>query len=92
MVAKGVETSAQADHLHRLGCEYAQGFYFSAATAGEDLGALLSLGGLPFPDAQCENAVSPARSHRGRRWPRMFGRPLVSASTQPNVNPTGVSS
>jgi diguanylate cyclase (GGDEF)-like protein/PAS domain S-box-containing protein len=82
VVAKGVETSAQADHLRRLGCEYAQGFYFSAATAVEDLRALLSVGGLPFADAQVEGAVSPARSRGGRRWPRMFGRPLVPSSTQ----------
>lgn len=29
VVAEGVETSQQADYLRRLGCEYAQGYFFS---------------------------------------------------------------
>jgi diguanylate cyclase (GGDEF)-like protein/PAS domain S-box-containing protein len=40
VVAEGVETREQLTHLEALGCEYAQGFYFSApvaATAAERL-------------------------------------------------------
>ncbi len=83
VVAKGVETSAQAERLRRMGCEYAQGFYFSAATAGEDLRALLSVGGLPFSDAHIEDAVLPEPAPARRRWARVFSRPLVSSTTQP---------
>jgi EAL domain-containing protein (putative c-di-GMP-specific phosphodiesterase class I) len=29
VIAKGIETVRQADHLQELGCKYGQGFYFS---------------------------------------------------------------
>lgn len=36
-VAEGVEDAAQAAELLRLGCEYAQGFYFGAAVPADEL-------------------------------------------------------
>jgi diguanylate cyclase (GGDEF)-like protein/PAS domain S-box-containing protein len=34
VVAEGVETVEQLEHLHRLGCEYAQGYYFAEPLDG----------------------------------------------------------
>jgi diguanylate cyclase (GGDEF)-like protein len=42
VVAAGVETEEQAAELRRLGCELAQGFYFSKALRAEDCLAFLS--------------------------------------------------
>jgi diguanylate cyclase (GGDEF)-like protein/PAS domain S-box-containing protein len=41
VVAQGVETATQLDHLKLLGCEFAQGFYLSAPRRPEDAAALL---------------------------------------------------
>ena len=41
MIAEGVETAAQLDHLQLLGCEFAQGFHVSAPLRPEDATALL---------------------------------------------------
>jgi EAL domain-containing protein (putative c-di-GMP-specific phosphodiesterase class I) len=41
VVAQGVETGTQLDHLKLLGCEFAQGFYLSAPLRPEDAAALL---------------------------------------------------
>jgi EAL domain-containing protein (putative c-di-GMP-specific phosphodiesterase class I) len=40
-VAEGVETDQQAAALVAMGCELAQGFYFSAAVPADRLAALL---------------------------------------------------
>ena len=41
VIAEGVETDAQLDHLKLLGCEFAQGFNVSAPLRPEDATALL---------------------------------------------------
>ncbi len=41
VVAEGVETERQLHHLQDLGCEYAQGYYFSKPVMGEALNRLL---------------------------------------------------
>jgi EAL domain-containing protein (putative c-di-GMP-specific phosphodiesterase class I) len=41
VIAEGVETAAQLDHLKLLGCEFAQGFHISAPLRPEDATALL---------------------------------------------------
>jgi diguanylate cyclase (GGDEF)-like protein len=50
VIAEGVETEAQVVELRRLGCEMAQGFYFSRALPADECWALL------------EHAVRPAMS------------------------------
>jgi len=57
-VAEGVETSVQADALATLGCELAQGYYFSEPVDAAALGELLAGAGvLPLPAA--ERAATP---------------------------------
>ena len=41
VIAEGVESEAQLDHLKLLGCEFAQGFHISAPLRPEDATALL---------------------------------------------------
>ena len=41
VVAEGVETPAQADHLQELGCELAQGYLYSRPVAAEAIPELL---------------------------------------------------
>ena len=41
IVAEGVEEPAEADHLRRLGCQYAQGYLYGKAMPLEDLVALV---------------------------------------------------
>ena len=42
VVAEGVETSAQAEQLLALGCEYAQGFYFSKAVEAAEAACFIA--------------------------------------------------
>jgi EAL domain-containing protein (putative c-di-GMP-specific phosphodiesterase class I) len=44
VVAEGVETAEQAQHLRRLGCEYAQGFHFGFPVSAAHLGPRLLAG------------------------------------------------
>jgi EAL domain-containing protein (putative c-di-GMP-specific phosphodiesterase class I) len=41
VVAEGVESAEQAEELRALGCEYAQGFYFSKAVDTATAGRLI---------------------------------------------------
>src|SRR5690606_22260381 len=41
-VAEGVETTAQLDHLRRLGARFAQGFLFSPPLEARDMALLLA--------------------------------------------------
>jgi EAL domain-containing protein (putative c-di-GMP-specific phosphodiesterase class I) len=41
VIAEGVETRQQLEHLKLLGCEFAQGFHLSAPLRPEDATALL---------------------------------------------------
>ena len=41
VVAEGVETTDQADHLRTMGCDTAQGFLYAQALPGPDAGTLL---------------------------------------------------
>lgn len=42
VLAEGIETSAQLDRLNHLDCELGQGFLWSPAVPGEDVGAMLA--------------------------------------------------
>ena len=44
-VAEGVETDAQWAELKRLGCEFAQGYFFSRPLPASEVGALLESAG-----------------------------------------------
>jgi diguanylate cyclase (GGDEF)-like protein/PAS domain S-box-containing protein len=46
VIAEGVETADQLEHLRVLGCEFAQGFHISAPLAAPDARALLAQGAL----------------------------------------------
>jgi diguanylate cyclase (GGDEF)-like protein/PAS domain S-box-containing protein len=46
VIAEGVETAGQLEHLRVLGCEFAQGFHVSAPLAAQDARALLAQGAL----------------------------------------------
>ena len=46
VVGEGAETREQVDALHRLGCDHAQGFYFSRPLAAVEVDELLAGGGL----------------------------------------------
>ena len=46
VIAEGVETAGQLEHLRVLGCEFAQGFHMSAPLAAADARALLGQGAL----------------------------------------------
>ena len=51
VVAEGVETKEQAEQLRRLGCHYAQGFYFSRPVEAEAARRLLAGDPLPIEEA-----------------------------------------
>jgi EAL domain-containing protein (putative c-di-GMP-specific phosphodiesterase class I) len=42
VIAEGVERASQLKRLEAMGCDLAQGYYFSDALPGEAMGALLS--------------------------------------------------
>lgn len=57
VIAEGVETREQLQHLHFLGCDEIQGFFFAKPMAGEQVTAFLEAhlkrngGGVPLVDA-----------------------------------------
>jgi EAL domain-containing protein (putative c-di-GMP-specific phosphodiesterase class I) len=42
LIAEGVETQTQREHLLRLGCTYGQGYYFAVPQSPSTLDAVLS--------------------------------------------------
>ena len=54
MVAEGVENEAQASELRRLGCDWAQGFYFARPMAAQQVSNLLA-------DARPYSGILPGR-------------------------------
>ncbi len=42
VVAEGVETTEEFERLRALGCDFAQGYYFSEPLPGKELDALLA--------------------------------------------------
>ena len=58
VIAEGVETATQLEHLQLLGCEFAQGFHVSAPLRPEDATALLDGAAMR---AGARGARSPAR-------------------------------
>jgi EAL domain-containing protein (putative c-di-GMP-specific phosphodiesterase class I) len=60
MVAEGVETAEQEARLRTLGCEHAQGYYFSRPVTPEVLGGLLGQRLTPLQPMQAVTAVPPA--------------------------------
>jgi EAL domain-containing protein (putative c-di-GMP-specific phosphodiesterase class I) len=57
IIAEGIETGAQAERLHAMGCTLGQGFYFAPAVPAEVAREILAAGRLP---------ASPGRSQRAR--------------------------
>jgi len=48
VIAEGVESEVQLAELTRLGCDYAQGYFFHAALPEEEISRLLAQGGLDY--------------------------------------------
>jgi EAL domain-containing protein (putative c-di-GMP-specific phosphodiesterase class I) len=51
VVAEGIETAGQRAVLHRLGCEYGQGYHFARPLDGASAGALLAAHEPQYPPA-----------------------------------------
>jgi diguanylate cyclase (GGDEF)-like protein len=50
VIAEGVERVGQLERVHAMGCDLAQGRYFSDPLPGEEIGALLEGNGGPLPE------------------------------------------
>ena len=61
VVAEGVETAVQRAVLHRLGCQYGQGYYFSRPIDGQAVQALLTAHPPTCPTPQVQVAALPVR-------------------------------
>jgi EAL domain-containing protein (putative c-di-GMP-specific phosphodiesterase class I) len=58
VIAEGVETDAQLDCLRRLGCHFAQGYYFARPMPADELSTLLQ-------DASSNGSGLPVNTHSG---------------------------
>jgi EAL domain-containing protein (putative c-di-GMP-specific phosphodiesterase class I) len=63
VVAEGVETAAQSDHLRSLGCEYTQGYHFSRPVDAEGADRLIAA--QPGRDGGPADAGQALLSHAG---------------------------
>jgi EAL domain-containing protein (putative c-di-GMP-specific phosphodiesterase class I) len=63
VVAEGVETQIQLSELQRLGCAFAQGYYFSAPLTSAEIAGLL---GRSYPWLERIHSVGEVRSATGR--------------------------
>ena len=61
VVAEGVETLAQAEHLRSLGCDRAQGYYFGRPRPAAETTPLLQPGWRDRPTLSAEGAILPDR-------------------------------
>jgi EAL domain-containing protein (putative c-di-GMP-specific phosphodiesterase class I) len=68
VVAEGVESHSQAIELLRLGCHYAQGFYFSRPLPASAVEALLSA------DRPLGEAPAPVNLATSDRWQPVTAR------------------
>jgi diguanylate cyclase (GGDEF)-like protein/PAS domain S-box-containing protein len=50
VIAEGAETIEQVEHLRRMGCDFAQGFYFAKPMDCQDAGEFLSRAWMTFRD------------------------------------------
>jgi diguanylate cyclase (GGDEF)-like protein/PAS domain S-box-containing protein len=66
VVAEGVETTAQVERLRRIGCDLAQGYFFSAPVDAETAGALVQK-----ELEVLDGTVRPDRDSRPRRRRRL---------------------
>jgi EAL domain-containing protein (putative c-di-GMP-specific phosphodiesterase class I) len=57
VVAEGIEEETQYRELRRLGCDYAQGFYFSRGQTADVITRLLRISSTPRPQFDPEAAV-----------------------------------
>jgi EAL domain-containing protein (putative c-di-GMP-specific phosphodiesterase class I) len=60
VIAEGVETADQIEELRSLGCELAQGFYFSKAVETETAGNLIAA--QPWDTAALPTSARPSSS------------------------------
>ena len=83
-VVEGVETRAELEQIEGLGCDVAQGFYFSRPLPGNAFEDFLRAGRHPAPDSDFLHAPSSrVRSSR----PRLIGSaPAVATGLPPSVN------
>jgi sensor c-di-GMP phosphodiesterase-like protein len=61
VVAEGVESAQQANQLERLGCRYAQGFFFSAPLAACAIERLLAVN-KPLGNSKAPRSVQQDRT------------------------------
>jgi EAL domain-containing protein (putative c-di-GMP-specific phosphodiesterase class I) len=58
IVAEGVENGKQADRLQRMGCDYAQGYFFARPLRPDTMIERIA-GGLAIPNSATRHSVQP---------------------------------